>query len=148
MKLILTNEVSGLGAAGDVVDVKDGYGRNFLLPRGLAVGWTKGGQKQVDAILAARAAREIRNLDDAKAIKAALEGTPVTVAARAGKSGRLFGAVTQADLADAVAASGGPAVDKRKIVFTDHVKTVGSYRAVVKLHQEIEATVQFEVVAD
>ena len=91
MKLILTQEVSGLGAAGDVVDVKDGYARNFLLPRHFAMPWSAGGEKQIEGIRRARAAREVRDLDHAKEIKASLEAKPVTLKAKAGEKGKLFG---------------------------------------------------------
>ncbi|MGI8716276.1 MAG: 50S ribosomal protein L9 [Lapillicoccus sp.] len=147
MKLILTHEVSGLGAAGDMVEVKDGYARNFLLPRGVATAWTKGGQKQVDSILKARASREIRTLEEARAVKGRLEGRAVTVSARAGKSGRLFGAVTSGDIAEAVRAAGGPELDRRKIEVKGHIKTTGTYEALVRLHPEVQATVGLEVVA-
>jgi large subunit ribosomal protein L9 len=147
MKLILTNEVSGLGAAGDVIDVKDGYARNFLLPRGLATPWTKGGQKQVDAIVTARASREVRSLEEAKQVKGRLEAGRVTVPAKAGNGGRLFGAVSTADIAAAVKAAGGPDLDRRKIEVKGHVKTTGAYEALVRLHPEVQATVPFEVVA-
>ena len=100
MKLILTHEVTGLGAAGDIVEVKDGYGRNFLMPRGLATPWTKGGQKQVDALTKGRAVREIKDLDTAKGVKGQLEATSVKVPAKAGQSGRLFGAVSNGDIAE------------------------------------------------
>ena len=99
MKLILTHEVTGLGAAGDIVEVKDGYGRNFLMPRGLATPWTKGGQKQVDALTKGRAVREIKDLDTAKGVKGQLEATSVKVPAKSGQSGRLFGAVSNGDIA-------------------------------------------------
>ncbi|WP_347349956.1 50S ribosomal protein L9 [Intrasporangium sp.] len=146
MKLILTQEVTGLGAAGDVVEVKDGYGRNYLLPRALATPWTKGGQKQVDALIKGRAARAIRDLDTAKDVKGRLEAQPVQVAAKAGASGRLFGAISSADIATAVKAAGGPELDRRKIEVTHAIKTVGSYEATVRLHPEVAATVRFEVV--
>ena len=146
MKVILTHEVSGLGNPGDVVDVKDGYARNYLYPRNLATAWTAGGQKQVDSITKARAAREIKSLDDAKAIKSALESLPVKVAAKAGASGRLFGAVGGGDLAAAITAAGGPALDKRTIEVPGHVKTTGSYQALVRLHPDVQATLAFEVV--
>ena len=106
MKVILTHEVTGLGSSRDVVGVKDGYARNFLLRRGLATGWTKGVEKQVAAIQKGREVREVKSLDEAKGLKGQLEAKPVKVAAKAGKSGRLFGAVTQGDVADAVKASG------------------------------------------
>ena len=147
MKVILTNEVSGLGAAGDVVDVKDGYARNYLLPRHLATPWTKGGQKQVDAITAARASREVKSLEEAKQLKGRLEAASVTVAAKAGNAGRLFGAVSTGDIADAVKAAGGPDLDRRKIEVKGHIKSTGTYQALVRLHPEVQATVPFEVVA-
>ena len=89
MKIILTQEVSGLGTPGDIVEVKDGYGRNFLLPRGLAVAWTKGGEKQVASIRKARRSREIASLEEAQQVRAELESKPVRLTARAGSNGRL-----------------------------------------------------------
>ena len=147
MRIILTHEVTGLGTAGDVVDVKDGYARNFLLPRRLATPWTKGGQKQVEAITAAGSTREVKSLEEAKSLKGRLESGPVTVAARAGNAGRLFGAISTADIASAVKASGGPELDRRKIEVKGHVKTVGTYEALVRLHPEVQARLAFEVVA-
>ncbi len=116
MKLILTQEVDGLGAAGDVVEVKDGYGRNYLVPRGVAIRWTRGGEKQVESIKAARSSRSVRDHDHAAEIKAKLESGPVDVKVRSGAGGRLFGAVTVTDIADAIAAVSGEGVDKRTIV--------------------------------
>ena len=147
MKLILTHEVTGLGAAGDIVEVKDGYGRNYLMPRGFATPWTKGGQKQVDALTKGREVREIKDLDSAKGVKGQLEATAVKVAAKTGKSGRLFGAVSNADIAAAVKAAGGPEIDKRKIEVKTHIKSVGSYEATVRLHAEVSANLKFEVVS-
>ena len=146
MKLILTQEVSGLGTAGDVVEVKDGYGRNYLMPRGLAIAWTRGGEKQLDAIRRARSVRDIADLDTAQAVKSRLEATPVRLSARAGNAGRLFGAVTPADIASAVSAAGGPAVDKRRIEMGNPIKTVGAHSVTVRLHPEVAATVQLDVV--
>src|ERR1700739_3523165 len=113
MKLILTQEVTGLGAPGDVVEVAGGYGRNYLVPRGLAMRWTRGAEKQVDLIKRARSARDIRGLDDAKAAAARLPRLRVRLATRAGASGRLFGSVAPGDIAEAVRAAGGPELDKR-----------------------------------
>ena len=108
MKVILTNEVTGLGEPGDVVEVKAGYGRNFLIPRGLAMLWTRGAEKQIELIRRARAARDIRGLDDAKAAVGTLRALPVKIRVRAGAQGRLFGSVSASDIADAVRAAGGP----------------------------------------
>ena len=147
MKVILTHEVTGLGAAGDVLDVKPGYARNYLIPRGLATGWTKGGQKQVDAIAKGRQTREVKTLEQAQEFKSRLEGAPVTVEAHAGKEGRLFGAVSTADIAAAVKAAGGPELDRRKIEVPTTIKTVGEHTALVRLHPEVQAKIVLDVVA-
>jgi large subunit ribosomal protein L9 len=147
MKLILTQEVTGLGAPGDVVEVKDGYGRNYLVPRRLAVAWTKGGEKQIASIRSARRAREVKTLDEAKQIRAALEARTVKLAARAGASGRLFGAITPADVAVAIATAGGTQVDRRKVELSRPIKSVGDYRVLIRLHPEVQATVNLQVIA-
>jgi large subunit ribosomal protein L9 len=147
MKLILTSDVLGLGAPGDVVEVKDGYGRNYLLPRGLATPWTRGGEKQVTQIKRARSAREVRDLGHAKEIKAFLEGAPVRLVSKAGDGGRLFGSIGGADIAEAVQAAGGPALDKRKISIPTPIKSVGTHTATVALAPDVSATVTLEVAA-
>jgi large subunit ribosomal protein L9 len=147
MKVILTHEVSGLGTAGDVVDVKDGYARNFLMRRGLATGWTKGFEKQVAAIQKGREIREVKSLDEAKGLRGQLEVKAIKVVAKAGKSGRLFGAVTPGDVADAVNAAGGPQLDRRKIELSSSIKSTGSFEALVRLHPEVQATLKLDVVA-
>ena len=147
MKLILTQEVSGLGAAGDVVEVKDGYGRNYLVPRGFAIAWTRGGEKQLETIRRARSVREIADLDTAREVKTRLEATPVRMPVRAGETGRLFGAVTPSDIVTAVEKAGGPSVDKRRIELGNPIKTIGAHTVTVRLHPEVAATVQLDVVA-
>ncbi|MFV0426116.1 MAG: 50S ribosomal protein L9 [Beutenbergiaceae bacterium] len=145
-KLILTHEVTGLGAPGDVIEVKDGYARNYLLPRGLATGWTKGAQKQIDAIQTARRKREIATVEGARAARELLEAKPVRVAVQAGDSGRLFGSVTTADIAAAVAAAGGPELDRRKIEVKNPIKALGSHQVSVRLHEDVAATIEIQVV--
>jgi large subunit ribosomal protein L9 len=146
-KLILTHEVNGLGSAGDVVDVKNGYARNFLIPQGYAVAWTRGGEKQVDQIKAARTAREHATIEDAQDLKMRLEATSVTLTVKAGAEGRLFGSVKPGDVADAVEAAGIGAVDKRKIELGAPIKVVGRHEAVVRLRDGISATINLNVVA-
>ncbi|MFW5415371.1 50S ribosomal protein L9 [Nocardiopsis sp. CNT-189] len=146
MKLILTHEVNGLGAPGDVVEVKDGYGRNYLLPRGFAIRWTRGGQKQIDSIRRARQARDIRTLEEAQQIAGQLGALSVTLTQRAGDGGRLFGSVTAADVAEAVKAAGGPQVDKRRIEIKNAIKSVGAHKVQIRLHPEVSATIALEVV--
>ncbi|MBO0898630.1 50S ribosomal protein L9 [Cellulomonas sp. zg-ZUI222] len=146
-KIILTHEVTGLGAPGDIVEVKDGYARNYLIPRNLATPWTKGAEKDVSAIRRARKAREIATLDDAKAVRDSLQANPVTVSAKSGESGRLFGAVTTAEIAAAIKAAGAPAVDKRKIEVAQAIKSTGEYTVHVRLHPEVSAAVTVKVVS-
>ena len=146
MKLILTQEVDGLGSPGDVVEVKDGYGRNYLVPRGLATRWTRGGQKTIDSIISARGKRAARDEAHAGEIKAKLEGAPVNVQVRAGEAGRLFGAVTTAEIASALEATTGEPVDKRTIVVTNPIKTLGAHQVSVKLHDDVTAAVALNVV--
>ncbi len=147
MKLILTQDVTGLGAAGDVVTVKDGYGRNFLMPRGLAVAWTRGGEKQQVQIKRARKVRAVRDLAHANEIKQALEAKPVVLTVKAGDSGKLFGSVTSADITDAVKATAGVVLEKRAVELPKPIKTVGKHTAKVAVHEGVVATVSLEVVA-
>ncbi|WP_028659954.1 50S ribosomal protein L9 [Nocardioides insulae] len=146
MKIILTQEVTGLGSPGDIVEVKDGYARNYLLPRNVAVRWTRGGAKQVEQIQAARKARAVRDLDHAVEIKGKLEAAPVQVKVRAGEGGRLFGAVTIADIAGALNAAVGENVDKRTIALGNPIKALGAHEVSVKLHDEVSAKVALSVV--
>ena len=147
MKLILTQEVAGLGGPGDVVEVKDGYGRNFLVPRGAAIRWTRGGEKQVSSIRRGREVRDVRDLGDAGKLKSELESLSLTLPVRAGTGGRLFGAVTGTDIVEAVTKAGGPAVDKRRIEIGQPIKTVGDHQVTVRLHPEVTATLSVQVVA-
>ena len=145
MKLILTHEVNGLGAPGDVVEVRDGYGRNYLLPRGFAIAWTRGGQKQIDLIQRARRSRDIRTLDEARQIAGQVESLTVRLKQRAGQGGRLFGSVTAGDVAEAVKVSGGPELDKRRIEIKNAIKSVGDHKVNVRLHPEVSATIKLDV---
>jgi large subunit ribosomal protein L9 len=147
MKLILTREVAGLGLAGDIVEVADGYGRNFLVPRGAAITWSKGAEKQIAQIKRARDAREIRDLGHAREIKADLERLTVSLQARAGKDGRLFGSITTSDIAAAVKDAGGPLLDRKRIQIAGHIKTTGSHTVTVDLHPDVVASVPVTVSA-
>ena len=146
-KLILTHQVTGLGAPGDVIEVKNGFARNYLIPQGFAVAWTRGGEKQIDSIKAARAAREHATLEEALDLKARLQATAVTLTVKAGEGGRLFGSVKTADVADAVAAAGLGVVDKRKIELSAPIKATGEHEATVRLRDDIVATITIKVVA-
>ena len=146
MKLILTQEVTGLGGPGDVVEVKDGYGRNYLVPQGVAIRWTRGGEKTVESIKAARSSRAVRDLGHAEEVKAKIEGQTVNVSVKAGETGRLFGAVTVAEIAAAISEATGGSVDKRTIAVDHAVRTLGSHQVTVRLHEDVLATVAINVV--
>ncbi len=147
MKLILTQEVTGLGSAGDVVEVKDGYGRNYLVPRGFGIRWTRGAAKTVDSIRSSRDAKAVRDSDHAAQVKAKLEADTFNVRVNAGTGGRLFGAVTVADIAEAInEAVTGDQVDKRTIVLAQPIKSLGNHSVTVRVHDEVEAQVSLNVV--
>jgi large subunit ribosomal protein L9 len=146
MKLILTREVSGLGHPGDVVTVADGYGRNFLLPSNQAIAWSQGAEKQIDGIRRARAARVIRDLDHAKEIKAKLESTNISIKVKVGSQGKLYGSVTDKDVAAAIKSAAGIDIDRHKIKLA-HIKKTGNHTAKVSLHGNVVASVTVSVVA-
>ena len=146
-KLILTNEVSGVGSAGDVVEVKNGFARNYLIPQGLAVVWSRGGEKQVEQIRAARTARELATLEEAQALKSKIEGTKVKLAVKVGRDGRLFGSVKTDHIAAAVESAGVGVLDKRKIEIANPIKFTGEHEATVRLRDDIVATITIQVVA-
>ncbi|MDX1882634.1 50S ribosomal protein L9 [Mycolicibacterium sp. 120270] len=151
MKLILTAEVEHLGSAGDTVEVKDGYGRNFLLPRGLAIAATKGAERQADAIRRAQESKTIRGVEHANELETALEalGSVELPARTASDTGKLFGSITAADIVEAIKKAGGPNLDKRTVQLPKgHIKTLGTYPVSVKLHPEVTAEVSVNVVAE
>ncbi|WKD58341.1 50S ribosomal protein L9 [Corynebacterium capitovis DSM 44611] len=148
MKLILTAAVDNLGEPGDIVEVKDGYGRNLLLPRGLAIPATRGAEKQINDIKRAQAERQVRDLEHAKALRDQLDQlTGVKVKVRVANNGKLFGSVKAADIVDAVKAAGGPSLDKRRVnVPKGLVTKTGGYQVKVGLHDSVDGKVNFEVV--
>lgn len=145
-KVILTNEVRGLGSAGEVVEVKNGYARNYLVPQGYAVHWTRGGEAQVEQIRKAREARALASVEDAQALKAKLQEGKIRLFAKTGAEGRLFGSVKPAAVAAAVAEAGIGEIDKRKISLPT-IKTTGEYRATIHLHEGVDAEVTLQVIA-
>jgi large subunit ribosomal protein L9 len=150
MKLILTAEVEHLGSAGDAVEVKDGYGRNYLLPRGLAIVATRGAQRQADDIRRAQELKSVKGLEHANELKTALEGIEsIELSVKtAGDSGKLFGSVSAADVVAAIKKAGGPNLDKRTVQLPKaHIKSVGTHPVTVRLHHDVAATVSLNVVA-
>ena len=129
-----------------MVEVKDGYGRNYLIPRGFGIRWTRGGEKTIESIKKSRDARAVRDADHAAEVKAKLEGSTFNVKVRAGEGGRLFGAVTAADIAAAITEGGGE-VDKRTIVVGNPIKSLGAHTVKVKVHDDVEAQVSLNVVS-
>ncbi|GAB3352924.1 50S ribosomal protein L9 [Modestobacter lapidis] len=146
-KLILTQEVTGLGSSGDTVEVKGGYARNYLLPRGLAIQATRGAEKQIASLRRARAARDVRSLDEAQTVAAQLSKLTVTLPAKAGDGGRLFGRITTADVVAAVTAAGGPSLDRRRVELPSSIKSTGTHTVTVRVHPEVSTAVTIEVVA-
>ena len=143
MKLILTSTVDKLGIAGDIVEVRNGYGRNYLVPQKKAIVWSRGAEKQIEGI---KRARDARGVEHAQELRTQIEELTIKVPARAAESGSLFGAVTAANVALAVKKAGGPAIDKRSVSFAKPVKTVGNHVASIKLHPAVTARVGFEVI--
>ncbi len=149
MKLILTAEVDHLGSAGDTVEVKDGYGRNYLLPRGLAIVASRGAQRQADDIRRAQESKVVRDLEHANEIKAAISGLAVSLPVKTHDSGKLFGSVTAGDIVAAIKKAGGPNLDKRTVHLPKaHIKSVGKHAVEVRLHPSINATVAVDVVSE
>jgi len=146
-KIILTHEVTGLGTPGDVVEVKNGFARNYLIPKGFAVTWSRGGEKQVEQIKAARDARALATIEEAQHLKQTLENATVKLTVKAGQGGRLFGSVKTGDIADAVSAAGIGSLDKRKIEIPNAIKVTGNHEATVRLRDDISATITLQVVA-
>ena len=147
MKLILTAEVDHLGTAGDTVEVRDGYGRNYLLPRGLAIPASRGAQKQADDIRRAREAKQVRDREHADEIKAAIVALgPVPLAVKTHDSGKLFGSVTANDVVVAIKKAGGPSVDKRAVRLPQaHIKETGTHTVGVHLHPQVDAEITLHI---
>lgn len=146
MKIVLTQEVRSLGAPGDVVDVADGYARNFLIPRKLAIRATQGALKQVDTIRRTRELREVRSLEQAQDIVGRINSLTIRVPAKAGDGGRLFGQITPAAIAEAIAKAGGPKIDRKRLHIGAPIKSLGAHAVSLRLHPDVEASINFEVV--
>lgn len=146
MKLILRQDIAGVGRRGDIVSVSDGHARNYLLPRGLAIPASDGAVAQAEAMRRRRDLREAADRDSARTVAAELGSRTFTIKARAGSEGRLFGSVTAADIAGVLASQAGITLDRKKIV-TQPIRTTGQHTAIVRLHTDVECTVTVNVVA-
>lgn len=147
MKLILISDVPNLGAPGDTVVVADGYGRNYLVPQGMAMLATRGAEKQVATIRRAREVRQVHDLGHANEIKQSLQNLTVTLPARAGDGGKLFGSITSADVVAAVSKAGGPKLDKRSVTMKSAIKSLGAHSVQIKVHSDVEVSLALQVVA-
>jgi large subunit ribosomal protein L9 len=147
MKVLLRADVPDVGKKGDVVDVADGFGRNFLVPKGLAIKATAGASKQATAMRRARDVRDARDRGAAEEVATLLVPRTITITARAGAEGRLFGSITTADIADAVQAQTGVALDRRKLVLDEPIKSIGVHQVPAKLHADVEFPVTVDVIA-
>jgi large subunit ribosomal protein L9 len=147
MKVILRSDIAGLGKRGDIVDVADGHGRNFLLPRGLAITASSGALSQAAAMRRRRDLRDAADRESAQTVASALVSKTIEVTAKAGPEGRLYGSIHASDVADAVSAQTGIELDRKKLVVPDHVKTVGEYSVVAHLHSDVEFSFTINVVA-
>ena len=147
MRVILRSDIAGLGHKGDIVDVANGYGRNFLLPRGLAFVATDGAAAQAESMRRARDVKDAAARSAAEDVAKSLVGSPVTIAARVGADDKLFGSVTAADIAEAVTTQTGVDIDRKQLHLDEPIRTVGTHLVPVKLHANVEFPVTIEVVA-
>ncbi len=148
MEIVLLQNVDGLGEKNDILTVKNGYGRNYLIPKGLAMVASKSTKKHAEEIKVQQSAKAKKLLEDMQAIARTLEETTVKVGAKAGASGKLFGSVNNIQLADALKKQFNLDIDRRKIKISDDIKELGTYKAKVSLHKELTTEIQFEVVED
>lgn len=146
MKVILREDIAGIGRRGDILSVADGYARNFLLPRGKAIVASDGAVNQATAMRKARDLREAADRESAQTIASELSAKTVVITAKSGAEGRLFGSVTAADIATALESQTGVVIDRKKIV-TSPIRTVGSHSALIRLHADVECSVSLNVVA-
>ncbi len=148
MRVILRSDVSNVGRKGDVLDVSDGFARNYLVPKGLAMRATEGAMAQAAAMRRARDLKEAKDRASAEEIARRLTPTVIRIGARAGAEGRLFGSVTAADVVEAVEAQTGITLDRRRLHLEDPIKSLGTHDVPVRLHADVEAHLQVEVVSD
>jgi large subunit ribosomal protein L9 len=145
MKIILQKEVDKLGTPGDVVTVADGYARNYLVPRGLAIPASKGAVKHAESLKRAHGERTAKARTEAEALAGRLAQTPVRVVHRAGEEGKLFGSITAQELAEEIERQTGEAVDRRAIHLDEPIRSTGSHEVRVRLHPDVTATITLEV---
>ncbi|MBV8561175.1 MAG: 50S ribosomal protein L9 [Acidimicrobiia bacterium] len=148
MKVILRADVADVGHKGDVLDVADGYARNYLVPRGLAMAASKGALAQAESMRRARTVRDARDREAAEEVATKLTPLTITIPARAGAEGRLFGSVTPVDIAAAVQAQASIEVDRRRLHLDEPIRALGAHEVPLRLHPDVEVRLNVEVVAE
>jgi large subunit ribosomal protein L9 len=148
MKIILNQDIKNVGLKDDVVTVKNGYGRNFLIPQGMARLATSSAMKMLEEDVRQRAFKQEKIVKDAQAIADKINGKSISVGVKAGASGKIFGSVTTLQVANEINEQLGAEVDKRRIVFSEDIKNIGSYKATINLHKEVVAEMDLEIVQD
>ncbi len=146
MKIVLREDVDNLGKKGDLLEVANGYGRNYLVPRGLAILATRGAVQQAESMRRSRSVRDAREREAAQALATQLSANRVTVAVRTGEGGKLFGSVTAADVAEAIGVQLGQAVDRRRLQLPDSIKELGGYEVTLRLHSDVDVQIGVDVV--
>lgn len=146
MRIVLRSDVDNVGTKGEVLDVANGFARNFLLPRGLAMKATKGSETQAGSMRRGRAVRDAAARSAAEEVAKTLVPATISVAARAGTEGRLFGSVTSHEIADAIGAQTGIEIDRRTLVIDEPIKTTGAHQVTARLHPDVQFPVSIEVV--
>ena len=147
MKLILKTDIAGVGHRGDIVDVADGYGRNYLVPKGMAMLATGGAETQAKAMRRARDVRDAVDREAAEEVAKTLVATTILITAKAGPEGKLFGSVAAADIVDAVRHQSGVELDRKQLVLDEHIKDVGTHQVFAKLHSDVSFPLTIEVSA-
>jgi large subunit ribosomal protein L9 len=147
VKVILRDDVSGLGKRGDIVEVSKGYVRNFLEPRGLAMAATAGAQQQAEAMRRSRDLKDARDRESAEQVATVLVPKTITISVRASAAGRLFGSVTESDIVDAVRAATGIELDRKDLLLDEHIKDLGTHMVTARLHADVQFPITLEVVA-
>jgi len=147
VRVLLRSDVDGVGKKGDIVDVADGHARNYLIPKGWAITASPGVEAQAEKMRTSRDLKDAADRSSAQEIATRLVPTVITITAKAGAEGKLYGSVTSTEIVEAIAAQTGIEIDRRRVIMDDHIKTLGTHSVPVKLHAEVEFPVTLEVTA-
>jgi large subunit ribosomal protein L9 len=148
MDIILLKELDKVGGKHEIVKVKDGYGRNFLIPQGRAIVANAGNRKMLNELVKQEDKKESKRLDEYKEMAAKLDGVTLKIGAKAGTSGKIFGSVTNVQIANALKEQAGIEIERKKIVLEEEVKSIGTYSAKLNLHKDVQTSVAFEIIEE